>query len=126
MLNCLCKKTTMSIPEFLNLKHEETLIIKIIKNDRFEKFTVTLLGCGLYFQKVLAAGKGIDPLGNTLITLIRHWAYYILIIMCIVEIIRAGISGDSKKILSIIMKYLLIFAAMYLVPTLFDAIRDSF
>lgn len=104
----------------------EKFATNIIKNDRLKKFVVTLLGCGLYTKQVLAAGKGIDGLGWTILGLIRHWAYWILLIYCIVEIIRAGLSGDSKKTFPIIMKFLIIFASMYLVPELFNAIKDSF
>jgi len=137
MLNYFCKTTTMSIDDFLKSEKEKSTLPEVRKthdfingimsNDRYKKFIVVFLGITLYCSKVLAAtNKGIDPLGNTLLNLIRHWAYWVILVMCILEVIRAGISGDSKKILSIIMKYVVVFASMYLVPAIFDAIRDSF
>lgn len=143
MLNVLRKPIIMSLPEFMGLERKETtlqyikeshvfyyrgenFLNKIMENSRVKKAAVVFMATMLYSQKALAAGKGIDALGITLITLIRQWAYWILIIMCIIEIIRAGAGGDSKKILGIVMKYLLIFASMYLVPTLFDAVKNSF
>ena len=139
MLNCLKKTTIMSVEEFLQLErgqitlkeirnnqNGETFATKIIKNNRVKKFTIALLGLSLYFKTVYAAGKGIDGLGWTLLGLIREWAYWILLIWCIVEIIRAGISGESKKTLPIVMKYVIIFASMYLIPGLFDAIKGAF
>jgi hypothetical protein len=131
MLYVLRKPIVMSIPEFMEIErgmklNKESFTTKIMKNDRFKKFTVVLLASVLYTQKCLAAGKGIDQLGWTLLSLIRQWAYWILIIMCVVDVIKAGAGGDSKKILGIIMKYLLIFASMYLLPTLFDAVKNSF
>ena len=139
-LNVLTRNPiTMSVPVFMKLERKEltlkeimatntseTFVSKIMENSRVKKAAVVFMATMLYSQKALAAGKGIDALGMTLITLIRQWAYWILIIMCIIEIIRAGAGGDSKKILGIVMKYLLIFASMYLVPTLFDAVKNSF
>jgi hypothetical protein len=139
MLNILNKPIVMSLSEFMQMERNEkslseimatntseTFVSKIMENGRVKKAVLVFMAMMLYSQKALAAGKGIDALGMTLITLIRQWAYWILIIMCIIEIIRAGAGGDSKKILGIVMKYLLIFASMYLVPTLFDAVKNSF
>ena len=104
----------------------ETLVNKVMRNKRLKKFTITLLGVSLYFKDVFATGKGIDPLGATLLGLIRHYAYWVLLLWCIVEVIKSGLSGDSKKTLPIIMKFIIIFASMYIIPGVFDAIRGSF
>lgn len=104
----------------------EKFLGEALKNNRMKKFIVTLLGSSLYFKEVFATSKGIDPLGWKLLGLIRQYAYWILLLYCIVEIIRAGLNGDSKKTFPILMKYLIIFASMYLVPELFDAIKGSF
>ena len=107
-------------------KEAETFTNKIMKNARLKKFTITLLGMSLYFKDVFAATKGIDALGWTLLGLIRHWAYWILLIWCIVEVIKSGMSGESKKTFPIIMKFVIIFASMYLIPGIFDAIKGAF
>ena len=104
----------------------EVLATKLVKNNRMRKFTVTLLGLCLYFKTVYAAAKGIDSLGWTLLGLVRHWAYWILLIWCIVDVIKSGLSGESKKTLPIILKYVIIFASMYLIPSIFDAIKGAF
>lgn len=104
----------------------ETLTNKIMKNARLKKFTVALLGMSLYFKDVFAAIKGIDALGWTLLTMIRQWAKPILIVWCIVEVIRGGLSGDSKKTLPIMLKFIVIFASMYLIPEIFNAIEAAF
>jgi len=104
----------------------ETFTTKVMKNTRLKKFTVALLGMSLYFKDVFAATKGIDALGWTLLGLIRHWAYWILLIWCIVEVIKSGMSGESKKTFPIIMKFVIIFASMYLIPGIFDAIKGAF
>jgi len=116
----------MSIPEFLQLGRRQLTLEEIMSNKSTRNFIVVLLASVMYASNAFAAGKGVDSLGNTLLTLIRQWAYWVILIMCIVEVIRAGVSGDSKKILSIVSKYVIVFASMYLVPSLFDAIRSSF
>jgi len=131
MLNCLCKPTIISIPEFLNSTKKYTsnkmvVLENTVKHSRkFEKVLIITMAIVMNISVCAAKAGGIDGLGYMIIDLIRHWAYFILIIMCIVEVIRAGIGGDSNKILSIVMRYLLIFMSMYLVPDLFDAIRDA-
>lgn len=104
----------------------ELLANKLSKKASHRKFLITLLGLSLYCKNVFAATKGIDALGWTLLGFVRHWAYWILLIWCIIEVIKSGLSGDSKKTLPIIMKFVIIFASMYLIPSIFDAIKASF
>ena len=131
MINCLCKRETLTISEFLNIeevgniKQLEQLAGRILKSKALKMAAMITITIVLNISPVGAAGKGIDQLGNMLINLIRNYAYYILIIMSIVESIRAAVSGDSKKVLSIVMRYLLVFILMYLIPQLFDAIKTQ-
>jgi len=104
----------------------ETFTTKVMKNGRLKKFTVVLLGASLYFKSVFATTKGIDALGWTLLGLIRQYAYWVLLIWCIVEVIKSGVGGESKKALSIVMKFVIIFASMYLLPNLFNVIKGAF
>lgn len=120
MINCLCKKEIMSIDEFKNLGKG----IKI--NQKYNRILITALGIALFSINVFAKGTGIDGLGWMLLNLIRSWAYWICILMCILDVVKAGIGGDSGKILNIVMKYVLIFITMYLVPSIFDGIKESF
>ena len=118
--------TNWESKNLFNKYDTEILASKLTKNGKMKKFVVTLLGLTFYFKTVLAAGKGIDSLGWTLLALVRHWAYWILLIWCIVDVIKSGLSGDSKKTLPIVLKYVVIFASMYLIPAIFDAIKNSF
>lgn len=135
MLDCLCKKTTMTVNEFLQLERQEITLDgiqfnKIRKNKKLEKFMTVFIASALYAKKVLAVNKnnksGIDVLGWKLLGIIREWSYWILIMMCIVEIIRCATSGEVKSIYKVIIKFALIFASMYLIPELFDTIAESF
>lgn len=104
----------------------EILASKLSKTKRTRRFIVTLLGLSLYCGKVFAATSPIDKLGLTLLNLIRQWAKPILVVWCLVEVIRSGLAGDAKKTLPILMKYVIIFASMYLIPEIFDAIELAF
>lgn len=128
MIYCLIKTETMTIPEFLNKDNYdiEHIATNIRKNKVVERFTVTFIACCLYAKKALAAGEGVDILGNKFLLLIRQWAKWVLLIMCAIECIRAGINGESKDIGRIIIKYLLLYASLFLVPMLFDMIAASF
>jgi len=112
--------------KLINDRDVETFTTKIMKNARLKKFTITLLGMSLYFKSVFASTKGIDALGWTLLGLIRQYAYWVLLIWCIVEVIKSGVGGESKKTLSIVMKFVIIFASMYLLPNLFNVIKEAF
>jgi len=104
----------------------ETFTTKIMKNARFKKFTIVLMGMSLYFKDVFASTKGIDGLGWTLLGLVRDYAYWVLLLWCIVEVIKSGVGGESKKTLSIVMRFVIIFASMYLLPNLFNVIKEAF
>lgn len=106
----------------------EILAGRLTKTKKTRRFIVTLLGLSLYCGKVFAATttKGPDTLMWMLLNLVRQWAKPILIIWCIVEVIRSGLSGDGKKTLPILLKFVVIFASMYLIPELFDTIEAAF
>ena len=104
----------------------ETFARKIMKNARLKKFVVVMLGASLYFKSVFASTKAIDKLGWTMLGLVRDYAYWVLLLWCIIDVIKSGLGGDSKRTLPIIMKFLLIFASMYVLPNLYDAIKGAF
>lgn len=126
VINWESKSPLSKYNECINNEEVARLSSKLSKNRRTRNFLVTFLGCVLYFKSVLAVGKGIDALGWTLLGLIRHWAYWILLIWCIVDVVKGGLGGESKKTLPIVLKYVVIFASMYLIPAIFDAVKGAF
>lgn len=104
----------------------ELLASKISRKAAHKRFLITLMGLSLYCAKVFAATSPIDRLGWTLLNLVRQWAKPILVVWCLVDVIKSGLSGDAKKTLPILLKYVVIFAAMYLIPEIFDAIELAF
>lgn len=136
----LAPTKTMSVHEFMEnyrLKKEdykeneiwESFANHIKSNKRLEKMFTFVVGSLMYCKEVYASVgglQGIDALGGKLLSVCRKFAYWVGIIMCIVEIIKSLLQGDSKSIGKIIIKYILAFAAIYFVPWLFDLIKASF
>lgn len=70
----------------------------------------------------------IDVLGNTFLTIVRRCMYWVCLIKSIIDIgkeVQKG--GDNMgNIGKIIMKYVLAFASLYIMPYLFDLVKGSF
>lgn len=140
----LRKKITMTIPEFCKLQRGEISIQdikmarkmelmanRIMKDDNKRRFVTFLIACGLMIKDGLIAyavdpSSKIDVAGRTILGIVRRFGYWICIIMCVAEIIKSLGQGDTKGIGKIVLKYLLAFAAFYMVPWLFDLIKELF
>lgn len=133
-------KVVMNHTQFLQWKYgnKTTLDIKLenlgVKDSKkFKKQLIIGIGATLFLVNntdyVLAADLGaIDKLGNTFLDIVRRVGYWIALICALVEIIRTSMRGgnNSSEIGKIIMKYLLIYASLYLMPYLFDLVKGAF
>ena len=110
---------TMTLSQFLNDSY------KISKsNNKLYKLTVFVLANFMYIEKVKAAD--INVAGNKILGISRNIGYWACLIMATIEIIKALVQGDTKSITSIITKYSIGYAALFLLPWLFDLIRSIF
>lgn len=133
-------EVVMNHNQFLEWKHgyKTTLDIKLenigIKNSRkFKKGLIIGIATTLFIinnpSYVFAVDLGaIDVLGNTFLSIIRRVGYWIALISALTEIIKTSMRGgnNSAEIGKIIMKYLLIYASLYLMPWLFDLVKGAF
>lgn len=138
---------TMTIPEFNAIQRGEMsyndLAIEraakvINQDDRLRKMFAFAVGSLLYCQTVCQTVYAMDqdkiekaliPInegGFAILTIARTIGYWVCIIMCIIEIIKALLDGSSKNIGKIILKYVFGFAALYLLPWLLDLIVGVF
>lgn len=129
------KELTMSIPEFMKIqrgeltyKDLESLDKEIGSNKVLRSATTLLLALTVDFKTAYAAPNmaAAAKLGGTFLGLVRGFGYWICVVMCIVEIIRNLLQGDTKGIGKIVVKYLIAFASFYFVPYLFDVVKDAF
>lgn len=111
----------------------ELIAKKVNGNKLLEKVAIFTLAYSMFKQKIVMATAtgittttGLDPLGWKLLRLIRKWAKWVLILICILEILKSGMNGESKKTLPIVIKYLTIYIALFIVPEIYDAVESSF
>lgn len=116
------------------IKYSDNMMLKVMSDESLKRTFVFLLACTFIVFKVntpAAASEPnmdkIDGFGYRVLGYIRGFAYWICIIMCIAEIIKDIMQGaDKSSIGKIILKYVLAFAALFIVPQLFDMIKESF
>ncbi|BDR80996.1 hypothetical protein [Clostridium tetani] len=107
------------------------LIAKHINKDTsLKRQAVFLLGSLLYVQDTVNAatdtfGK-IDKAGSTILGIVRKIGYWICIVGCILDIIKALMQGDTRNVAKIMMKYALAFSALYVFPWILDLIKSIF
>jgi hypothetical protein len=126
-------KKNMTIPEFMSgyRQHEEEIAQHIIRNKKIKKMVIFVIACLLFAQHaqdVYAVGNTvkIDKAGIVILGICRNIGYWACIIMCVIEIIKTLMQGDTKGVSKVIAKYLLGFGALYLVPWMFDLIKSIF
>lgn len=102
-------------------------LAEIISKNRYTKgLTVFLLANMMYVETALANTDKIDAAGGTILGIVRSFGYWICLIMCIVEIIKSLMQGDTRSISKIIAKYAIGFGSFYFLPWFFDIIRKVF
>jgi hypothetical protein len=109
---------------------------RILSNPEIKKMAVTLVGSLIYCKEVLAqetkrisnaeAMQKFDSKGWELLGYLRTFGFWLCLIMCLIEVLKALAKGDSKDITRIVIKYLLGYGSLYLIPWLFELIALLF
>ncbi|WP_143318437.1 hypothetical protein [Clostridium sp. HBUAS56017] len=127
-------KVVMNHEQFLQWKYNNRSELDI----QFENITIDkrkiifVLGVGMFVlnnpKLVMAADlSSIDVLGNKFLDIIRKAGYWIILAVALTEIIRTGLKGGGgSEVGKAIIKYLLIFSSLYVLPTLFNMVREAF
>lgn len=104
-----------------NVEKKDTRLYKILV------FTIAGLN---YANTVLAdtsaAVSKINSAGYMILSVAQSIGYWLCLVGCIIEILKSVMNGTSKDAGKIMIKYILYFAALYLMPFAFDMIRDIF
>lgn len=116
------RKEKVSLDSWIgNTKKKDTKLYKTLI------FTVAGLN---YASTVLAdttvAVSKINSAGYMILSVAQSIGYWLCLVGCIIEILKSVMNGTSKDAGKIMMKYILYFAALYLMPFAFDMIRDIF
>lgn len=109
----------------------ENIGMKNIK--RFERDLVIGIGVTLFLInnpcRVLGVDlSAIDSLGNTFLDICKKVGYWIALISAMTEMIKVSMRGgnNTSEVGKVIMKYLLIYASLYLMPYLFNLVQGAF
>ena len=133
-------EVVMNHKQFLDWKYgnKTTLDIKlenigIKSNKRFKKELIIGLAVGGFLINHSSYAFGldlgaIDVLGNTFLSIVRKASYWIVLILSLTEICKTALKGgnNQSEILKVIVKYLLIYASLFLMPWLFDLVEEAF
>ena len=136
------KEVRMTIPQFLAYERGEvslkdientnacdTIAKRILNDTRLTKITVFVIASTNFMIKVSAETNAltrIDNAGNVFLEIIQSIGYWLCIIGCIMEILKGLMNGQGKDAGRIMLRYLLIFSALYLMPWAFDLVKDIF
>lgn len=130
-------EVVMSWEEWVMYKKGELTLTEIKlgykEKDLIKKVLVVSLAYFFIEQsKVFAYGpdglNAIDTLGNKFLSIAQQITYWICIVMAIVDVAKEVLKGSNQAsgIGKVLMKYVLAFTSIYLIPWLFDLIRESF
>lgn len=138
----MSKKLVMSIQQFnavqrgeltykdiKEINKMESIAGEILKDSRLTRMSCFLFGSLMYCQSVSATTDALGPIneaGNMFLGIIQTVGYWLCLLMCLVEIIKALMNGQGDKCAKIAIKYLCIFAGLYCMPWAFNLIKDIF
>lgn len=130
LINDAALKMKYRRPDNLEINKEDLQLLELVathikKDKRLERMAIFFLGNMFYCREVYAASN-IDTLGFKMLGVLRSVGYWICICMCLVEVLKSLMQGDTKGIAKIIVKYLIGFSTLYFLPWAFDAIKESF
>lgn len=81
-------------------------------------FFIIIAGLTLNFGLPLLANEfaKLDAGGQRIVNIFQRLGYWIILIKCIIDLIKAGLNGDLHSVGRIIMLYLLMYGALFFVP----------
>lgn len=73
----------------------------------------------IFYSSIASANDGLDKIdiaGNQILTIFRRIGFWLILIKCIQELVQCALSGSSKNIGGIIVKYVVLYGAFFFVP----------
>lgn len=120
----------MTIPEYLQLSRGEVTKVELRYNKSvFKKVAVFMLAQALMFSTYAYADEfdtKLDNAGTMILLKVRKFSRWAIIIVATVELAKCITDKDYRTIPKIISKYLILYAAMFLVPLGLDLIESIF
>ena len=125
------KNFDFSKKEKSEIKSLDQWIGQVKRSDkRLYKILVFTVASMSYSATVLAdtgeALNNIDKIGYIFLSIFQKVGYWGCLLGCFVEILKSLMNTGTKDIWKIFMKYMVIFAILYLLPWAFDLIKETF
>ena len=129
---------TYTIQQFLaNEHHKELKIIDhvighLMKNKELYMQIVFILALvGLRCDISYAGGidtllNKVDAIGINWLKVVRRGGYWLIAIKGSAEVVQTGMNGDSQTAIKIVIKYLLLYASLFMLIYGLDAIKEGF
>ena len=116
------KEDTKSLDRWIGqVKRKDTRFYKILV------FTVAGMSyCVNAYADVNGALVGVDKAGFIFLTIFQKVGYWGCLLGCFVEILKSLMNTGTKDIWRVFMRYIIIFAILYLLPWAFDLIKEIF
>ena len=129
--NELVKNFDFSKKEKSEIKSLDQWIGQVKRSDKgLYKILVFTVASMSYSATVLAdtgeALNNIDKIGYIFLSIFQKVGYWGCLLGCFVEILKSLMNTGTKDIWKIFMKYMVIFAILYLLPWAFDLIKETF
>ena len=129
--NQLVRNFDFSKKEKNEIKSLDQWIGQVKRSDkRLYKILVFTVASMSYSATVLAdtgeALNNIDKIGYIFLSIFQKVGYWGCLLGCFVEILKSLMNTATKDIWKIFMKYMVIFAILYLLPWAFDLIKETF
>lgn len=134
------KEIIMTIPQFnaiqrgemtyKDINKMESIATQVLKNERIRKITVLTIASLNLMVKVSADATDsinkINQAGYMFLGIFQSIGYWLCLIGAIMEILKSIMNGSSKDVGRVMLKYILIFASIFLIPFAFDLIKEIF
>lgn len=123
------REITMTIPQFnafsrgeitlaeiKKINGLETVAERILNDKRLTNLCVFLVGNLNYCQSFVSASPvdgALEPInvaGGAMLTIVQTASYWLCLLMCLIEILRALMNGQGDKCGKIVIRYVCIFA----------------
>lgn len=138
------KNISMSLNQFLDLANDKKTLLeiqlenidteKLLNNIALKKILISGLAVGMYIINTKTAFAstpdltGIDEMGRTFLHIIQTAGYWICLVMGIVSVLKEITKGGDNfgNIGRVILKYVISFASLYMLPYFFEIVKGCF
>ena len=131
-------KFTLNHEEFLQYKYNNKSLLslklkRLFENELFKKSLISIGESSIMIILnanncyAIADMSKIDVAGNMFLEIVKHAGYWIILIVAICNVIKtATTTNNNSDIFKVIVKYILIYATLFILPWAFDLVEGVF